>query len=265
MIKLIATDMDGTLLDGDGKLPKDFINILDRLLENDIRFVIASGRSYSSLNKIFKPISDKLQFICDNGAFVVENSKISSIDIIDKEYINDIINKCKDIKNIGITLCGTKGLYQNPCGKRFDDERAKYYSDPIVVEDLCSVEDDIFKIAICDLDISAENSFKVLEPIYGEKFSVVVSGEIWLDIMNKGVNKGVALEKIQRDFNVSYEETMVFGDFYNDIEMLEKAHYSFVMENANEDMKKYGNFTARKNTEYGVIRAIEDYVLEDIS
>ena len=55
---------------------------------------------------------------------------------------------------------------------------------------------------------------------------------------------------------------MVFGDFYNDVEMLKKAHYSFVMENANEDMKQYGNFIAKKNTENGVIEAIEEYVLK---
>ena len=56
-------------------------------------------------------------------------------------------------------------------------------------------------------------------------------------------------------------ETMVFGDFYNDIEMLQRAYYSFVMENANEDMKQYGNFIAKSNTENGVITAIEKYAL----
>lgn len=54
---------------------------------------------------------------------------------------------------------------------------------------------------------------------------------------------------------------MAFGDFYNDVEMLQSAHYSFVMENANDDMKQYGNYIAKKNTENGVIKAIEEYVL----
>ena len=80
--------------------------------------------------------------------------------------------------------------------------------------------------------------------------------------MNKNVNKGAALEKIQKDENISYEETMVFGDFYNDIEMLGKAKFSFVMENANEDMKQYGNYIAKSNRDYGVIKAIEEYVLK---
>ena len=57
---------------------------------------------------------------------------------------------------------------------------------------------------------------------------------------------------------------MAFGDFYNDIEMLEKAYYSFVMSNANENMKKYGNFIAESNKNNGVIKAIESYALNDL-
>ena len=57
---------------------------------------------------------------------------------------------------------------------------------------------------------------------------------------------------------------MVFGDFYNDIEMLQKAYYSFVMENANEDMKQYGNFIAKNNSENGVIQAINQYIFKEI-
>ena len=77
-------------------------------------------------------------------------------------------------------------------------------------------------------------------------------------------NKGYALEQIQKDENISFEETMVFGDFYNDIEMLQKAYYSFVMENANEDMKQYGNFIAKRNRENGVIQAINQYIFKKI-
>ena len=125
-----------------------------------------------------------------------------------------------------------------------------------------TIDDDIFKITLCDLSGASNNSNKVLNPLFGDEFMVVVAGEIWLDIMNKNVNKGAALEKIQNDENISYEETMVFGDFYNDIEMLGKAKFSFVMENANEDMKQYGNYIAKSNRDYGVIKAIEEYVLK---
>lgn len=262
MIKLISTDMDGTLLDEEGKLPKDFFNTLEKLKAKNVKFVVASGRPYVTLNKNFHPTSDELYFICDNGAFIVENGQVISIDIMDKTKVNEIIKCCADIPNVEVVLCGVKSAYHHNLSKDFAEEIGKYYIKNEIVEDLLTVDDDIFKVTICDLNNSATNSYKVLKPKFNEDFMMVISGTCWVDIMNKGINKGYALEKIQKEEGISYEETMVFGDFYNDIEMLKKAHYSFVMENANEDMKQYGNFIAKKNTENGVLEAIEEYVLK---
>ncbi|MEG0296695.1 MAG: Cof-type HAD-IIB family hydrolase [Clostridium sp.] len=260
MIKLIATDMDGTLLNEKGELPKEFFTVLDRLCEKGVKFVVGSGRSYYNLYDVFTPSSDKMSYICDNGAYVVEDKDHQRIEIIDKNIVHEIINVCSKIENISVTLCGLKGAYHSPCAKEFTDEMYKYYTKRTIVDDLHVVEDDIFKIAVCDMSGSANNSYKVLGPKFGENFSVVVSGAVWLDVMNKGVNKGVALAKIQEDLNISYEETMIFGDFYNDVEMLKQGKYSFVMENANEDMKQYGNYIAKSNRENGVMKAIEEYV-----
>ena len=76
MIKLIATDMDGTLLDENGELPEGFIEILDRVREKNIKLVIASGRPYYTLQTNFGPVGRYLSFICENGALVVDNNKI---------------------------------------------------------------------------------------------------------------------------------------------------------------------------------------------
>lgn len=262
MIKLIATDMDGTLLDDKGKLPKNFFEVLNKLKEKDVKFVVASGRPYFTLYQGFKPVSDDIYYICDNGAYVVENKDNINIEVMDKNIVKDIVNECAKIDNAEVVLCGTKGAYHINIDKKYTDEIDKYYIEKKVVEDLLEVDDHIFKIAICDIPNSAQNSYKILNEKFGKDHMVVVSGQYWVDIANKNVNKGIALEKIQKDFNISKEETMVFGDFYNDVEMLKKAKYSFVMENANDDMKKYGNYIAKSNIENGVIEAIEEYVLK---
>lgn len=265
MIKLIATDMDGTLLDNEGKLPDNFIDILEKLSDKGIKFVVASGRPYTNLKEVFRNKSEKLDYICDNGAFVVEKSKVPTINIIEKNLVIDIIKLATEIPSVVILLCGTKGMYYTKCSEEYMYEINKYYIDKIEVEDLNIVDDDIFKISICDLRGAQDNTYPVLNERFGDNLNVVVSGKVWIDITNKDVNKGIALEKIQRDLNISYDETMVFGDFYNDIEMLQKAYYSFVMENANDDMKQYGNFVAKSNHENGVIDAINNYVLKEIS
>lgn len=261
MIKLIATDMDGTLLDENSNLPKNFFETLDKLNSMNVKFVVASGRPYKTLYENFRPYSDDLYFICDNGSYIVEPGKKPSISLIDKSTVQNIIKTCEDIPNSNVILCGIKSTYYKSCSEEMNKEISKYYLDKTIVSDLSAVEDDIYKIAICDFNGSKDNSFKILNPLFGKDLKVVVSGSVWVDVTNKNINKGEALQRIQKDFNISYNETMAFGDFYNDIEMLQSAYYSFVMENANEDMKQYGNFIAKSNKENGVIKSIEEYVL----
>ena len=77
---------------------------------------------------------------------------------------------------------------------------------------------------------------------WSDKASVLVSGELYLDLMDTNVNKGRGIEQIQKYFSLKPEECMAFGDNYNDIAMLDKVYYSYVMEKAVEDVKKHGRF-----------------------
>lgn len=261
MIKLIATDMDGTLLNGNGQLPENFFSTLKQLEAKNVNFVVASGRPYSTLYENFKPYSDQLQFICDNGAYIVEPGKEPIITTIDRTLAKEVLKVCETIPDIELIICAVNHTYIKPSSAEFEQEIEKYYINKKVVPDFSDIDDDIFKIAICDHKGAKENSYEILHAIFKDQCKIAVSGTLWADINSKEVNKGSSLKKLQQDLNITYDETMVFGDFYNDVEMLQAAHYSFVMENANEDMKQYGNFTAKRNTENGVIQAIEKYVL----
>ena len=91
MVKQIASDMDGTLLDPAKKIPPDFVSVLKNLKKRNIKFVVASGRSYSALEVLFKNIGNDIIYICDNGAFVVNDNKISNISVIPHKKIAEII------------------------------------------------------------------------------------------------------------------------------------------------------------------------------
>ena len=261
MIKLIASDMDGTLLDTNGDLPKDLFSTIKELNKRNIKFIVASGRSYSTLKENFKPISDELYFICDNGGYIVETGKLCSVNIINKQMVNQVIETCDKIPNIHILLCGLKSAYHLKLPDVFAKEVNKYYVKTTIVDNLLDIDDDIFKITVCDSSISSEHSLKILEPKFKEDLLVISSGKHWLDITNLGVNKGSALEEIQKRDHISSDETMVFGDYFNDLSMLSKAHYSFVMDNAPDEVKKFGNYIAKSNNQNGVIDAINKYAL----
>ena len=77
--------------------------------------------------------------------------------------------------------------------------------------------------------------------------------------MNKGITKGEALRTLQNRLGVRYEDTMAFGDFLNDKELLENAYYSFAMENSHEEIKKTANFTTGSNNDNSVMKEIEKY------
>ena len=261
MIKLIASDMDGTLLDGNKKLPKEFFTILNQLKEKGIAFAVASGRSYVTLYHDFTPQSDDIDYICDNGAFVVTDGGEAEISVISTEYIHAVLDECEKLDNLHILMCGKKGTYQRPSNEDFNRQITPYYINRIYVDDLKSVKDDIFKIAICDLKGPENISHPTLSEKFKDILNIQISGAVWMDVMNKGINKGTALNQIQKKLGVTYDETMTFGDFYNDIDLLKQGKYSFVMANANEDMFQYGNYKAKSNTENGVIEAIKEYVL----
>jgi hypothetical protein len=256
-IRLIATDMDGTLLDDNKKLPKDFFKLLDVLKSMGIEFIIASGRSYVALEDIFGEYAKNMSFICDNGAYVVIDGKVVSVSTLEPHTVKSIIKECYALEGVSPVLCGMKSIYYNKSvQEQFREEIGNFYVDFTCVDDVLNVDDGIFKVAICDLKNPLKNSYPTLSQKFGEELSVVVSGERWEDIMNKGIDKGSALKTIQEELGISIEETMAFGDFYNDIPLLDRAYYSYVMANANEDMKPHGRYLADKNSEDGVIKAI---------
>lgn len=261
MIKLIVSDMDGSLLTSKGELPPNFFDVLEKLHKKGIRFVVASGRSYFTLYENFAPKSDSIDYIADNGTCVVENGEITYKNVLCKSYVDKIIKACDDIEGLHIILCGSKGAYIKKDTGIFLEEINRYYKYRTIVDDLTEVSDEILKIGIYDVIGAQENSYKILSEKFSDSLAVVVSGSNWTDVMNKDANKGVALARIQQRHNISKDETMAFGDYYNDVEMLMNAKYSFVMSNSVSDMKRFGNFVAENNDKYGVIKSIEEYVL----
>ena len=93
-----------------------------------------------------------------------------------------------------------------------------------------------------------------------QKLLIKISGTNWLDISTEKANKGNALKEIQKILNISKTETMVFGDYHNDIEMMQEADFSFAMENAHKDIKKIAKYTTKSNNEFGVESILEKLV-----
>ena len=260
MIKIIATDMDGTLLDDNKQLPENFEDVIHKLIKKNIRFVISSGRSFGALKMQFVKYLDSLTFICDNGAYIVDRGSVISVSVMDRSTVDSIIDYCEQ-QGYSVLLCGKQGAWYSTSSSSYADEIAKYYVDCQFIEDLHSCSDEIFKIAVFNEKGFSEFQYDVM----GEAFSkntVQLSGKYWIDIMNSGINKGAALSKICNRLGVGYNEIMAFGDYLNDVDMLGCAYYSFAMSNAHNSVKRAANFITGSNNDNSVMKEVKKYCLQ---
>ena len=262
-VKLIASDMDGTLLNDEKQFPPDFDCVLYELEKRNIHFAVASGRSFSTLEINFKDKPHNIDFICDNGAYVVIGGEVVKISIIDERKIKSLLEVCDGLDGVIPVLCGVKGIYFENRGGVMSDEVKKFYLKFNCVENIHNVNDDIFKVAIYDPIDAESRVFPVVSRRFENDFSLAVTGIHWMDLMNSGINKGGALEVIQRRLGITRAETMTFGDYFNDKELLLASDYSFVMANAHKGMFEFANYTAKSNNEFGVTEAIKKYVLNN--
>lgn len=265
MIKLIITDMDGTLLNNNHEVDNEFWPLLEKLNEKNIIFAIASGRPYYNLADKFKNVKDKLLFIAENGSLVIYKDEELFSSVISKEDVKKIKDICKEISQIVPIYC-TKDFayieksYFDSNEELIKNEVKKYYNNMKIVDDIEKVEQKFIKVAICDYLGSETNCYPILKK-YEDIFQIVISGKIWADISKIGINKGVAISKAQENLNIAYDETMAFGDYLNDVEMMKQAKYSYAMKNAHKDLIKVANFiTKDDNNNLGVINTIKENI-----
>jgi len=259
-IRLIAADMDGTLLDDAGELHDHFWPLIDELHRRGVLFCPASGRQYYNLLDRFADIADEVVFIAENGTYVVHQGREISSDCLTLEDARRLIVAIRDTVSggvdAGIVLCGKQSAYIERTDQRFLDEVEMYYVRLQQVSDLLAVhDDDILKVSIFDFGSAEQTSAPPLAGFH-ETQLVTVSGAHWIDVTSLTANKGAAVRALQRAYGISSAQTMVFGDFLNDLEMMGTADWSFAMSNAHPLLKQRARYLAPSNLDNGVVRTI---------
>ncbi|APU11099.1 haloacid dehalogenase [Cellulophaga lytica] len=259
-VKMVVTDMDGTLLNSKHEVSEKFFNQFKKLKENNILFVAASGRQYHSIIDKLHSIKDDILVIAENGAIAKNKNKELLQTGLDNTTITELLNLIDTIDDVYPVLCGKKKAYIASDSEEFKEKFKEYYAEYEVLDSLRNYKDDILKIAIYHFE-SSENYIYPKVKHLESKLKVKVSGENWLDLSHNDAHKGHALKKLQDMFNISSSETMAFGDFNNDLEMLALADFSFAMANAHPNVTKAANYRTKSNDEFGV-ETILDKLLE---
>lgn len=292
MYKLIAIDLDGTLLNSYGEISDKNKNAIKKAKENGTQVVIASGRHITSVKSFAKEINSENYSICGNGAILydMKNDEILYNKFIDKEKILEIIDVCEQNSiyyNIYTeTEILTRTIAYSALFYKQENEKkdSKYQTNIKVVEDLYNfVKNDksnnYIKVTIYDDNLSIFNriiqklreieDIDVLDVGHMSRKMIKVNNEdveikyYYTEITKNDVNKWNAIKVLMNKLNIGANEVVTIGDNVNDKEMLENAGLGVVMENSAEYVKEFGNVVVKDNDSDGVAQAIEEYVLSN--
>ena len=265
MIKLIVTDVDGTLVeDGTFELNKEYYREIKRLKEKGIKFCVASGRPYSSIKKMFAPVLSDIYIICDNGACLLMDGKPVFLENIDREVAYEVIEDIESIEGCHTYVsCVQKGYVDKSAPELLEWLTEGYRIDMRSIEKMpedLPAGDPILCIEMYhkeDAESRAYSSGLFERWSAGKGLRMGSAGKQWMHINAYSADKGVAMGKLADYLGINTDEIMVFGDNINDIGMLKKGYHSYAIGNARDEVKRVARYIADTNMNDGVLKVIK--------
>lgn len=259
MIKLIATDIDGTLVkESSSEIYPEMIEAILEWTDRGGYFCVASGRQYYSIRRMFEKVCDRIIYIAENGAHVRHGGNDILVQKMRREYVEQIVMQLRQYYDeCDIVVSAASGSLLESVNEKFlRFFREGYHNKYRVVEDVLAQQEDILKIAVYREGSIRELGERVLIPRWQDKVKTCMAGEEWVDFMDASVDKGNALKVIQHYMGVTPEETVTFGDNDNDIGLLRGAAHSFAVENARDSVKACARHVCPSYQEKGVYQVI---------
>ncbi len=247
MIKLIASDLDGTLLlDGAQDVSDQMHRQIKRMKELGILFVASSGRQYTNLRHRFEPVKDDIAYIAENGALGMWKGECFFKQSLETELAHRVIYALHACEDCICMVSGERVCYTDSKDERFWDHMINVVRNDMEYRaDLKALDEPYLKISACSFS-GAEDPAEKLRNIFKDEIKITTSGNIWVDFITPGASKGHALRTLMKQLHISKEESASFGDQYNDLEMLEATAYSYVMESGAEGLEKHAAYKAKR-------------------
>lgn len=231
MIRLIASDIDGTLLQhGATAIHPTVFDEIRRLKEKGIAFCAASGRQYASLRSLFAPVADDIYFIGENGAVLYKDGVLLDKTTVDRQSAMAITHDILAQPNCEALISGPLVCYLMPKDESYVQHIQQFLgNETAVVSCPEEIEGDIVKISAYCKD-GAVRYDAPLGDAWRDRFEVAVAGEKWLDFTV--ADKGTGIRALCRHLGVSLADTMAFGDNFNDLPMLRCVGHPYIMQDA---------------------------------
>ena len=269
-IRVIATDMDGTLLDPKGQLDLPRLEkILDKLDQCDIRFVIATGNEVHRMRQLLGHLAERVVLVVANGARIFENNELIQAQTWDDAMVDRALahfkgRECQDQFVVTAMNGGfvKEGTVFTELDKFMTPEMIeKLYQRMNFVDEFdSSLFGGVLKMSMVVGEERLDSVLQEINDLFDGHVRAVSSGYGCIDILQDGIHKAWGLVELLKRWNLKPEQIMAFGDSENDIEMLELAGISYAMENAEEAVKRVATKVAPANSQAGVYKVLENWL-----
>ena len=269
-IRVIATDMDGTLLDPKGQLDLPRLEkILDKLDQCDIRFVIATGNEVHRMRQLLGHLAERVVLVVANGARIFENNELIQAQTWDDAMVDRALarfkgRECQDQFVVTAMNGGfvKEGTVFTELDKFMTPEMIeKLYQRMNFVDEFdSSLFGGVLKMSMVVGEERLDSVLQEVNDLFDGRVRAVSSGYGCIDILQDGIHKAWGLVELLKRWNLKPEQIMAFGDSENDIEMLELAGISYAMENAEVAVMRVATKVAPANSQAGVYKVLENWL-----
>ncbi|WP_026342099.1 Cof-type HAD-IIB family hydrolase [Paenibacillus fonticola] len=261
--KLIALDVDGTLLNDNLELTQGTIETIQKIAAQGTEFVLCTGRSPASSIPLMKQMGLKGYVIAHNGAATVDTETMEVIHEfeLNSQALTPYMDYCRK-NSIHFDVNTTFALYV-PGAEGLSQEALELYKQFFVVpQELppwAELNEPIVKITISGHMDQLDKVYADWSKWDNSGFTILRSGDFFIDITHGDSSKGAALKKLAEKRGIPPENVMAIGNYYNDISMLTYAGYGIAMDNSPIEVKAAAKWVTASNNEEGVRLALEKY------
>ncbi len=238
-IKLIACDLDGTLLlNGAQTLSEETLELVEQICKKGICFLPASGRQYPNLQRLFAPVADRILYLCENGALVMKDDKPLIKQIIEWDLAMEICHAILERPEAEVLISGERTSYIIPKHESYTTFlRDEVKNNITIIDQPEEIFEPIMKVSFMTKPQDRDVVGDALGKVFAGRAMMVTSGTEWIDFAPMGTSKASALKELGEILGIRPEEMAAFGDNENDRTMLELVGHPYLMENCNPTMK----------------------------
>lgn len=267
-IKLVAIDIDGTLLNQKREITPEVFGAIQEAKQAGVKIVIATGRPITGVQTILKDLrlTDQGDYVITfNGGLVqdvatkkdIVKETLSYDDYLDIELLARKLKVPMHASTKNGMYTANRNIGKYTIYESMLVDSPVYYRTP---EEMGNKE--IVKTMLVDEPEILDEKIKQIPSIFFEKYNVAKSAPFYLEVTPKTVSKGLAIQRLAQALGLTLDETMAIGDEENDRSMLEVVGTPVVMENGNPELKKIAKYITKSNEESGVAYALREWVLQ---